>query len=181
MVMNEQDGIFCDLRYGVKLEIYNHPGKLTIQMVDDFLGHALDHFKHHTDVLKTGVYRGNPFCRTFKEGNSSLATMQLSHPRKADEPALTAELWTDAVGDGYTSVYALQDIISNLDMWKESVAKGEVSTFMQEVVGMVDEPGGDLPAMQVLMKQYLARDLEQGFYKPGEIVDVRKPANPRPK
>ena len=48
--------------------------------------------------------------------------------------------------------------------------------YRGEIVGVLDKPGGDLQAMQIMLKHRLAQDLEQGFYKPGQVVDVLEAA-----
>jgi hypothetical protein len=171
MVMKLADGIFCDLRHGVKLEIYQEPGKLKVQMVGDFLAKGIEHFKHHRDALKTGNYKANPFCLTFSSGRGRntqrLATMQAVSPS-----VLMVELWLDAVISGYTSVNSVEQMIERLDMWQKAVAAPGESLFLREVVGLLDKPGGDLQAMQMMLKYDMARALDQGFYKPGQVVDV---------
>ena len=175
MVMKVSDGIFCDLRHGVKLEIYSEPGKLKVQMVGDFLAKAMEHFKHHRDVLKTDRYKGNPFCQTFSSGRgrkaTKLATMQLRCPE-----VLTAALWTDATINAYTTVNTVEQMVEGLAMWREAVARDGQSPFLREVVGVLDKPGGDLKAMEMILKHQIAQDLAQGFYKPGEVVDVLEAA-----
>ena len=108
--MNIADGIFCDLRHGVKLEIYRKSGRLKLQMVGDFLAKAMEHFKHHLHVLKTDRYTGNPFCQTIKKGRMKLGTMQLSYACKEGEQPLTAAIWTDAVIRAYTRLSRLSRI-----------------------------------------------------------------------
>jgi len=174
MVMKVSDGIFCVLRHGVKLEIYSEPGKLNVQMVGDFLAKAMEHFKHHRDVLKTDRYKGKPFCQTFSgRGRKAarLATMQLTCPE-----ILTAALWTDAVISAYTTVNTVEQMVEGLAMWREAVARDGQSPFTREVVGVLDKPGGDLKGMEMMLKDQIVHDLEQGFYKPGEVVDVLEAA-----
>lgn len=170
-MMKISDGIFCDLRHGVKLEVYSEPGKLNIQIVGDFLAKAMEHFKHHRDALKTDRYIGAPFCLTFRTGRGRkaerLATLQVTCPE-----VLTAALWTDAVISAYTTVNTVEQMAEKIGVWKEAVAKEGQSQFLRDVVGMFEERGGDLRAMQAMLKHRLARDLEQGYYKPGEITDV---------
>ena len=150
MVMKISDGIICDLRHGVKLEVYSEPGKLKIQIVGDFLAKAMAHFKHQRDVLKTDRYTGNPFCLTFKNGRgrkaANIATLQVTCPQ-----ILTAALWTDAVISGYTSVNTVEQMAEELSMWKEAVAREGQSQFLRDVVAMLEERGGDLRAMQAML------------------------------
>jgi hypothetical protein len=135
----------------------------------------MEHFKHHRDVLKTDRYKGKPFCQTFSSGRGKkaarLATMQLSCPE-----VLTAALWTDASISAYTAVNAVEQMVERLAMWREAVARDGQSPFLREVVGMLDKPGGDLKAMEMMLKDRIAQDLKQGFYKPGEVVDVLEAA-----
>jgi hypothetical protein len=174
MVMQVSDGIFCDLRHGVKLEVYREPGKLKVNMVGDFLAKAIEHFKHHRDVLKTDRYKGNPFCLTFSRGRgrkaARLATMQLICPE-----VLTAALWTDAVVSAYSEVNSVEQMIEDLPAWKQAVAEEGQSVFLREVVGLLDKPEGDLQAMQMMLKHQMERDIEQGYYKRGKVVDVWRP------
>lgn len=171
MVMQVSDAHFCDLRHGVKLEIYREPGKLRVSMVGDFLAKAIEHFKHHRDVLGTDRYKGRPFCLTFSRGRGRkaerLATMQLICPE-----VLTAALWTDAVISAYTSVNLVEQMIEDLPAWKQAVAKEGESVFLREVVGLLEKPGGELQAMQMMLRHQMERDIEQGYYKRGELVDV---------
>ena len=170
--MNIADGIFCDLRHGVKLEIYRESGRLKLQMVGDFLAKAIEHFKHHLHVLKTDRYTGNPFCQTFNKGRMKLGTMQLSYACKEGEQPLTAALWTDAVISAYTSVNEAEQIIEDLAAWKEAVVADGQSPFLREVVGMLEKPDGALPAMQAMLKNSLERDLASGQYKPGQVTKL---------
>src|SRR5581483_2481453 len=175
MAMLISDGITCELRHGVKMELYQEPGKLKVQMVGDFLAKAMEHFKHHRDALKTGPYKGGPFCLTFSTGRGRkkqpLATMQLSCPA-----VLTAALWTDATISAYTSVHSVEQMVEALAMWQQAVARDGESPFLREVGGLLDKPGGDLKAMEMMLKHTLARDMEQGYYKPGEVVDIMEAA-----
>jgi hypothetical protein len=175
MAMKVSDGIFCDLRHGVRLEVYSEPGKLKIQMVGDFLVEAMEHFKHHRDVLKVGPYKGRPFCLTFSNGRGRkaqrLATMQLSCP-----VVLTADLWVDSVISGYTSVNSVEQMVERLAMWQQAIARDGQSLFLREVVGLLDKPGGDLRALQMMLKHSIARDLERGDYKPGQVVEMMEAA-----
>jgi hypothetical protein len=181
MAMKVSDGIFCDLRHGVRLEVYSEPGKLKIQMVGDFLAKAMEHFKHHRDVLKTDRYRGGPFCLTFSIGRGKkkepLATMQLLHRLKDGEPPLKAALWTDAVISAYSTVNSVEQMVERLATWQQAVARDGQSPFLREVVGLLDKPGGELKAMEMMLKHRIAQNLEQGYYKPGEVVDVLEAAN----
>lgn len=162
MVMKVSDGIFCELRHGVKLEIYSEPGKLKVHMVGDFLAKGMEHFKHHRDVLKTDSYKGNPFCLTFSSGRgrkaARLATMQLSCPE-----VLTAALWTDAVISAYTHVNTVEEMVEGLAMWREAVARDGKSPFLREVMEVLDKPEGDLKAMEMMLKHGIAQDRERGY------------------
>src|SRR3954466_8701381 len=115
------DSIFCDLRHGAKLEIHRIPGKVPIQIVGNFLAKAMEHFKHHRDVLKTDRYTGNPFCLTFSSGRGRkalrLATMQLL------SPPLTAALWADAMISAYCTVNSVEQMVEQLPMWQQAVAR----------------------------------------------------------
>jgi hypothetical protein len=48
----------------------------------------------------------------------------------------------------------------------------EESLFLREVVNLPGKPGGDLKAMEKMLKHRIALDLEQGYCKPGEVIDV---------
>ena len=141
--MKIADGIFCDLRHGVKLEIYPELGRLKVQMVGDFLAKAVEHFKHHRDVLKKDPYTGDPFCQTFKKGRMKQGTMQLSYACKEGEPSLTAALWTDAVIRAYTGCQHGRADNRGITRMKKAVTADGQSPFLREMVGMIEKPDGD--------------------------------------
>ena len=162
------DATVCDLRHGIQLSIYRESGPFKVQMVGDFLAKAREYFGR----LKMEPYKGNPYCQTFQNGSTRLATMHLTYrSEEGAPPFMSARLWTNAVNCAATSVHALEGMIERLEVWKQAVVEQNPSPFLRGAIGLLDQPGGDLRAMQMMLKDSLDRDLAEGRYRPGEIID----------
>ena len=148
--MKDSSVIFCNLRHGVKLTVWNTSKHMNIRAVGDFLAKALEHFKHHRDVLKTDRYTAGNYSGPAMAGRRVLGSIQLMC---RNEEGLTAALWTDVVISAYSSVNTVEQMLEELPVWQKAVEKED--GYLREVVGMLEKPGGDLLAMAAMIKHRL--------------------------
>jgi hypothetical protein len=149
--MAAQNELTYELLHGIQLTVWNTSRRMTITAVADFLAEAMRHFKHHRDDLKADLYTEGAYRRTVTDRRKVLGTMQLSYSAGQGERFLTAALWTEAVIDAYTNANQVEQMIEELPAYRKAAEKD--GGWLDEVVGLLEKPGGDLQAMEVMMKK----------------------------
>lgn len=158
--MAAQNELTYLLRHGIQLAVWNSSGRMTIKDLADFLAEAMRHFKNQRDDPKTGAYTGPPYRETAHAKQKILGTMQLSYPAGPIEQFRTVALWTEAVIDAYSNANTVEQMLEQLPAYRQAADKE--GGWIREVVGLLVKPGGDLQAMEVMMKRALNRDQEAG-------------------
>lgn len=146
----DADELVYKLRHGIELTVWKRSEGLDIRIVADFLAQAMAHFKRHRDELKTGVYKGRPYGTDAKKGRKMVDGLQLACPVGQE---LTAAQWTEAIIDAYSSVNTVEQMMDDLPTWQQAVQR-EGSSLL-DIVAMLGKPGGDLAAMDAMLKRGL--------------------------
>jgi hypothetical protein len=145
--MNASDALFCDLRHGIQLAIWNSSGHLTIREVEELLNGAMEYFKELSKNLKTALYTGGPYCVTAKKGQKILGKVQLSC---SNTEGLTVTSWCESVIDAYVRANTVVQMLEALPQWQKDAESG--GGYVRKVVGILDKPGGDLLALEMMIK-----------------------------
>ena len=103
--------VVFELRHGIRLTVLN---RATIPGIADFLAKAMNHFKHHRDVLKTDLYKDGPYRGSIINGRHFGGEADLTHPGDEKGGFITAAKWTDTVIWTYCATDTLEQIIKTL-------------------------------------------------------------------
>ena len=93
--------VVFELRHGIRLTVLN---RATIPGIADFLAKAMNHFKHHRDVLKTDLYKDGPYRGSIINGRHFGGEADLTHP--GDEKG---GIYHCRTMDGYRHLDLLRD------------------------------------------------------------------------
>lgn len=143
--MTRPSSFVCRLRHGFQLQIVNRTNQLRIPQVTRFLAEAIEYYKNLPEHPEPDFNLN--YGDTEGVGRRLEYALLLSAPNNPITPRECVE----AVVDAYSQAHLVQQMVENRRPWDDDVERGE--SDLREVVAMLDQPGGDLLAMQELFRR----------------------------
>lgn len=132
-----EDTLSCDLRHGLEFAARNESGRLCIRDVADFLGDAVEHFKHERDDLKTQICADGHFTGAVLRLGKVIGRLQVVCHKPERLPTAS---WVESVIDAYCRANTVQQIEEQLGEYLAAVEREGSS--LKEIVKMVEHGYG---------------------------------------
>jgi hypothetical protein len=149
-------GITCNLPHGIRMGLDNPHRRIRISHVVGFLAEALNYFKDPPSGDLSEVedahdtYLGWIQRKPGGSGPRSLGQGWLWYPGNRDAKSPNQTQWIEAVGAAYSNAEALQNIVDQPQSVRVAAAEGG---WVQEVVQLLDQKGGDLKALAFMINR----------------------------